>query len=158
MTDTLDTQATEPATVADNAEPRVATAEPAPAAPAAPDDIAPPLGALITAIRTAVAKGASPEARALGATACRSIATVLEALPGQPMTAAQQPASPAAPIAALLKQPGFLNQLAAMSREQLLGLLRQFTGATPARPQAPASGAPRFHLIQLPPGRRPDGK
>lgn len=156
MTDTLDTEATtETSAVADTAEPRTAAAEPA---PAAPDDIAPPLGALITAIRNAVAKGASPEARAAGAMACRSIATVLEAQPGQPMTVPQQPASPASSIAALLKQPGFLNQLAAMSREQLLDLLRQFTGATPARPQSPTSGAPRFHLIQLPPPRRPDGK
>jgi len=59
-------------------------------------------------------------------------------------------------IAALLKQPGLLNQLAAMSREQLLDLLKQVTGAMPARPQTPTSGAPRFHLIQIPQVRRPD--
>jgi hypothetical protein len=155
MTDTVDTQATEPSAVADIPEPPAATPPPA---PAVPDDIAPPLGALIAAIRNAVAKGASPEARAAGASACRSITTVLEAQPGQPLAPASQPAGAASPIAALLKQPGFLSQLAAMSREQLLDLLKQVTGATPARTQAPGSGAPRFHLIQIPPGRRPDGK
>jgi len=159
MTDTLDTQVTEqPSTADEKQEPRAADPEPV---AAVPDDIAPPLVALIASIGTAVAKGASPDARTAGAAACRSILTVLEARPGQPMTAAQQPTPPASPIAALLKQPGFLNQLAAMSREQLFDLLRQFTGAVggaPPRSQAPASGAPRFHLIQLPPPRRPDGK
>ncbi|HEX3474367.1 MAG TPA: hypothetical protein VHT91_04950, partial [Kofleriaceae bacterium] len=67
-----------------------------------------------------------------------------------------RPASPASPIAALLKQPGLLTQLAAMSREQLLDLLKQVTGAMPARSQTPTSGAPRFHLIQIPQVRRPD--
>jgi hypothetical protein len=156
MMDTQDPQATEsPSAIDETQEPRAADTEPA---AAVPDEIAPPLAALIASIRTAVAKGASPDARAAGATACRSILTVLDARPGQPMTAAPQPASPASPIAALLKQPGFLNQLAAMSREQLLDLLKQFTGGAPARTQAATSGAPRFHLIQLPPTRRPDGK
>ena len=135
------------------AEPRSESANPAPA----PDDVAPPIAALITSIRAAVAAGASAEARAAGATACRSILTVLEAKPGQPLAAEpQRPASPASPIAALLKQPGLLHQLAAMSREQLLDLLKQVTGAMPARPQTPTSGAPRFHLIQIPQVRRPD--
>jgi hypothetical protein len=43
-----------------------------------------------------------------------------------------------------------------MSREQLLDLLKQVTGAMPARSQTPTSGAPRFHLIQIPQVRRPD--
>jgi hypothetical protein len=123
------------------------------------DDLAPSLGALITSIRAAVARSASPEARAVGASACRSILTVLEAKPGQPLGTMPQPApSAASPITALLKQPGFLNQLAGMSREQLLDLLKQVTGAMPARAQAPASAAPRFHLIQIPQARRPDGR
>jgi hypothetical protein len=155
MSDTADTEATEPSVIGDTPAPRVATAEPA---PTVPDDIAPPLGALLAAIRNALAKGASPEARTAGASACRSIATVLEAQPGQPLAPTAPPAGAASPIAVLLKQPGLLSQLAAMSREQLLDLLKQVTGAAPARTQAPASGAPRFHLIQIPPGRRPDSK
>ena len=97
------------------------------------------------------------EARAAGATACRSILTVLEAKAGQPLASEpQRPASPASPIAALLKQPGFLTQLAAMSREQLLDLLKQVTGAMAPKTAAPATAAPRFHLIQIPQVRRPD--
>lgn len=149
-----ETQAT-PHTAAESAPAEPAPTEPAPIGPA---DVAPPLAALLAAIRSAVVQGASPEARAAGATACRSILTVLEAKPGHPLAAEpQRPASPASPIAALLKQPGFLAQLAAMSREQLLDLLKQATGAMPARPQTPSSGAPRFHLIQIPQMRRPGG-
>src|SRR5262245_1817611 len=66
-------------------------------------DVAPPLTTLIGAIRSAVAPGASPEARAAGATACRSILTVLEAKPGEPLAAAPGPATlPTSPIASLL--------------------------------------------------------
>jgi hypothetical protein len=82
---------------------------------------------------------------------------VLEAKPGQSLASNAQPASAQSPIAVLLKQPGFLNQLAAMSREQLLDLLKQVTGAVPARTQTSASAAPRFHLIEIPQVRRPDG-
>ncbi len=154
MTDTTDTQVPDDTSIPQAAaEPQPDHTEPA---PPAPEDVAPPLAALITAIHAAVGKGASAEARAAGATACRSILMVLEAKPGQPLASTAQPAGPASPIAALLKQPGFLSQLAAMSREQLLDLLKQVTGAMPARPQTPSSGAPRFHLIQIPQVRRPD--
>lgn len=136
-------------------------AEPAPteSAPAPdPADLAPPLAALIATIRSAVAQSASPEARAAGATACRSILTVLEAKPGQPLGAPPAPTpSPTFPIASLLSQPGFLSKLAAMSREQLLEFLKQVTSAMPARPHTPATAAPRFHLIQIPQLRRPSG-
>jgi hypothetical protein len=37
-----------------------------------------------------------------------------------------------------------------MSREQLLDLVKQTTAALTASRPGPASGAPRFHLIQLP--------
>jgi hypothetical protein len=154
MTDTTDTQATADSSSAqDVSGPQAGPPDPV---PAAPEDVSPPLAASIASIRAAVAKGASPEARTAGATACRSILTVLEAKPGQPLGATASSAGSPSPIAALLKQPGILAQLAAMSREQLLDLLKQVTGAMPARPQAPSSGAPRFHLIQIPQVRRPD--
>jgi hypothetical protein len=55
---------------------------------AQPDIIAPPLASLIGSVRAALTRGASAELRAAGATACRSILTVLEAKPGQPLAVA----------------------------------------------------------------------
>lgn len=123
-----------------------------------PTDIAPPLATLIAKIQSAVARDASTEARAAGATACRSILTVLEAKPGTPLAAPPATAtSSTSPIAGLLSQPGFLSKLAAMPREQLLDLLKQVTGAMPARSHTPVTAGPRFHLIQIPQVRRPGG-
>jgi hypothetical protein len=124
---------------------------------AAADAIPPALEAMMASIRSAVTHGASEEARAAGAIACRSILSVLDTKSGQPLPAAPSPATAQkSPFAALLSQPGLLSRLAAMSREELLDLLKQVTGAIPARSQAPSS-APRFHLIQIPQVRRPDG-
>lgn len=158
MSDTPETEETrEPPEAPANPDTRSAQNTPSEPAPSEAD-VAPPLVALVTTIRSAVVRGASPEARAAGATACRSILTVLEAKPGEPLAAAPAPTtSPTSPIAALLSQPGFLAKLAAMSREQLLDLLRQVTGAMPARPQTPTTAAPRFHMIQIPQVRRPGG-
>jgi hypothetical protein len=156
MTDTQDTQTSNQSPTASDVDDAPTTrAEPA---SSEPDDIAPPLVAMIASIRSAVAPSASPEARIAGASACRSILTVLEAKPGQPLTAAPPaPTQPQSPLASLLSQPGLLTQLAAMSREQLLDLLRQVTGAASPRTQSPATGAPRFHLIQIPRLTRPGG-
>ncbi len=146
-----------------SANPDTSAAQNTPAEPAPSEaaDVAPPLVSLIATIRSAVARGASPEVRTAGAAACRSILTVLEAKPGDPLAAAPTPAAPAksptSPIASLLSQPGFLSKLAAMSREQILDLLKQVTGAMPARPHTPTTAAPRFHLIQIPQVRRPGG-
>jgi len=126
----------------------------------APEDVAPPLASLIASIRTAVARGASAEARAAGAIACRSILTVLDAKPGQPLVATPQPAAPVSTgslIGSLLSQPGLLSKLAAMSRDELINLLREITSASPGPTRTPAAAAPRFHLIQIPQVRRPDG-
>jgi hypothetical protein len=125
---------------------------------AAADDITPPIAALLASIRAAVVKGAAPDARSAGATACRSILTVLDSKPGEPLALPQAAAQSAtSPIAGLLSQPGFLQRLAAMSREQLLDLVKQVTGAMASKPSSPMSGGPRFHLIQLPQLRRPGG-
>ena len=126
-----------------------------------PDGIAPPLARMIASIHAALSRGASAEARAVGATACRSILTVLEAKPGQPLTGSPQPpmppASPTSPIANLFSQPGLLSNLAAMSRDELINLIKQVTGATPIRPPTRATAGPRFHLIEIPQARRPGG-
>lgn len=126
-----------------------------------PDDVAPPLVGLLALIRAALTRGAAADTRAAGATACRSLLTVLEAKPGQPLLAAPPPAaptSPASPIASLLSQPGLLSKLAAMSRDDLIDLLKQITGAMPVPAPTPSTSGPRFHLIEIPQARRPDGK
>jgi hypothetical protein len=154
MTDIPDPQSAQP--THDTTEEPAPTSEPT----APPDDIAPPLASLIASIRAAVAPSASAEARAAGASACRAILTVLEAKPGQPLAPTPQRTSPtaqASPLAALLSQPGLLSKLAAMSRDELIALLKQVTGAMPARPITPLTAAPRFHLIEIPSARPPDG-
>jgi hypothetical protein len=85
---------------------------------------------------------------------------VLEARPGQPLALPppqSSPTSPTSPIAALFAQPGVLSRIAAMSRDELLDLVKQVTGAMPAHPRTPNTAAPRFHLIQIPQTRRPGG-
>lgn len=154
MTDTPDPQSTKQAH--DTPDEPTPAGEPT----AQPDDIAPPLASLIASIRAAVTPSASAEVRMAGANACRSILTVLEAKPGQPLAATPQRTSStaqASPLATLLSQPGLLSKLAAMSRDELIALLRQITGAMPARPTTPTTGAPRFHLIEIPSVRRPEG-
>ena len=156
--ETRDTHTTHDTQESASAKPAQAEAN-----PAEPADVVPSLSALITAIRGAVIRDASVEARAAGAAACRSILTVLEAKPGHPLRAAMPAAVPtatpsASPLAHFLSQPGLLSRLAAMSREQLLDLLRQVTGAMPANPQTPTTGAPRFHLIQIPQTGRAGGR
>jgi len=44
-----------------------------------------------------------------------------------------------------------------MSRDELLAMLKQITSAMPTRPTTPTTAAPRFHLIEIPSVRRPDG-
>lgn len=156
MTDTHDTETSnQSASAAEGADAPTTRAE---STGSEPDDIAAPLATMIASIRSALAPSASPQARTAGASACRSILSVLEAKPGQPLIAAPPAPTPApSPLASLLSQPGLLTQLAAMSREQLLDLLRQVTGATSPQPRLPATGGPRFHLIQIPQVRRPGG-
>lgn len=123
--------------------------------PSATDDGAQPLDALIASIRAAVAPGAAPEARAIGATACRAVLAALETQPGQPLASTPAPAASAiasSPIGALLAS------LAAMPRDQLIDtLLSRLRAALPPGTRLPISGAPRFHLIQLPQVARPAG-
>jgi hypothetical protein len=58
--------------------------------------------ALIDSIRTAIDDGASDEARAAGATACRSLLAVLEPRPAEPIApSAPVPQAPRLPIAAI---------------------------------------------------------
>lgn len=155
-----------------------------------PTETAHPLDDVIATIRAAVAPRASTDARTAGATACRTILTVLEAKPGERL-AGSSPAAPStaappgSPIAGLASQlgalprdklidvikqlvaapnsplDGVLGQLAGMPREQMLALINQkLRAVAPGQAQPPATSAPRFHLIPvppIPPVRKPGG-
>jgi len=151
---TSDVHATQDAQATQNAQ----------AAPGTPDladktaDKTRPLDDLIASIRTAVAPGASAEARAVGSTACRSILAALEAKTGQPLTAAPPTAppppspSPPSPLVAMLAQ------LATMPREQMLEFIANFLRSKlPPGTQTQVTAGPRFHLIQLPQMRQSGG-
>ena len=114
-----------------------------------------PLDSVFASIRAAVAADASPEARAIGVIACRSILTALEANAGEPLAAPRPTAapptspvagSPTSPIAALLAQ------LASMPRDQMFELLKQLA-TSPSSPLtgilAQLSEMPREQLVEL---------
>ena len=91
---------------------------------------------LIEAIRAAVADGATPEQKAIGAQACRTILAALGAEPGKPITL------PGAP------QP---NPLAGITLDQALTLLiSRLAPIAEAREAATANAAP----AATPPGPR----
>jgi len=117
-----------------------------PLPPSAPDSPH-PLDPIIASIRAAVTPGASAHARALGATACRSILMALETQPGQPLTTAAAP--PASSLGTVL------SQLAALPREQIIEFLQKLAASSPAAARPIA--APRFHLIEIPQGLRRQG-
>jgi hypothetical protein len=115
-----------------------------------PSDNPHPLDDLIASIHAAVAPNASADVRAIGATACRSLLTALEAQAGQPLAAASS--APASTLA------GMLSAFASMPREQLLDLLiSKLRAALPPGTPTAVTGAPRFHLIQIPQVQRPGG-
>ena len=167
MTDPQEPQAAPiPPSPADNPHPQEPQAAPIPPSPAdnrqepqaapippSPADNTHPLDGLISSIRAATAPDASAEARAAGATACRSILTALEAKAGQPLTAAPPVATSAtSPLATMLAQ------LVAMPREQMLEFITNFLRTKlPPGTQTQVTAGPRFHLIQLPQMRQPGG-
>ena len=92
------------------------------------------MDALIEAIRAASVAGASDEARAAGAQACRTILTALEAKPGQPLAA---PA--AADVAALVAS------VSGIPVDQLLDL-----AIARLRAMVPADSAPPVARLTIP--------
>ena len=96
---------------------------------------------LLEAIRLADVEGASDEARAAGAAACRTILAALDAQTGEPMTAP--------PIAAAVAA------FRGMSPEQLLDLaIARLKAALPPSAQAPEQQGPKFNLVPVQPGKR----
>ncbi len=67
-------------------------------------DAKPQSDALVEVIRQALAEGASVEARASAADACRTLLAVFQADEGQPLAASTLPPSPRSPVAAVAQQ------------------------------------------------------
>ena len=112
---------------------------------------------LIESIRAAMSADANDETRAAGAQACRTILATLEAKPGEPLTmgapassAGADPSSPAAQIAQMVAA------LRGLPADQLLDLaIARMRAALPSGIEAPRVEPLRFHIVQLPTGRRP---
>jgi hypothetical protein len=97
---------------------------------------------LIDAIRAAVAPGASAEARAAGAQACRTILAALEAKPGEPL-AAPTPAA-TTPVQAIV------GALRTMPLDQLLDLtIAKLTAALPAGTEVPKVASLRVPIVSV---------
>ena len=128
---------------------------------------------LLETIRAAIAASANDEARAAGAHACRTILTVLEAKPGEPLaTTAPEVATtqassiidvvagdaastdvPAAPTAGA--DPGqiasMISALRGIPVDQLLDLaIARMRAALPKGIEVPRPEPVKFHIIQLP--------
>lgn len=98
------------------------------------------MDALIDAIRNAITPEATPEARAVGVEACRTILSALSATQGQPMTAAV--ASPTSPVAAIVAGLRGMppDQLLDLAIAKLRSMLPPYKQATPVMPL-------KFHLV-----------
>jgi hypothetical protein len=116
------------------------TAETNASTPAATEE-APTMTELIEAIRAAVATGAPPEQKALGAQACRTILAALGAEAGRPI------ALPGAPQR---------HPLAGITADQALALLiARLTAVAEARDAAAAAAASSAGAAGSPPSPRP---
>lgn len=97
---------------------------------------------LFETIRAAVADGASEEARAAGAQACRTLLAALETPAGAPLAAAPVETPPIAQMVATLR---------GVPMEQLLDLaIAQLRSKLPAGAEAPKAEPVKFHIVQLP--------
>ena len=111
---------------------------------------------LLETIRLAVQRDATDEARAAGVLACRTILTALETKPGEPMVVGAAPSIPSAepaPPGAQLAQ--VVAALRGMPADQLLDLaIARMRAALPAGTEPQRAEPVKFHIVQLPPGRR----
>ena len=96
---------------------------------------------LIESIRAAIAAEASPEARAAGASACRTILTALDAVPGQAMATTPTMSSPIATAVAMLR---------GVPPEQLLDLaIARLRAALPTDVTVAPVQALNFQLVPM---------
>lgn len=97
------------------------------------------MDALIEAIRAATALGATDEARAAGAHACRTILTALEAKAGEPLAAPV--ATPTQALASVIR---------GMSPDQLLDLaIARLKAALPPGSEAAPVQSVKFNLVPV---------
>ena len=103
---------------------------------------------LLEAIRAAVAPDATDEARARGATACRTILTALEAKSGEPLTQpSSAPTSGSTPSAIATAVAAFRN----VPPEQLLDLaIARLRAALPTDAKTVAVEPVKFHVVSFP--------
>jgi hypothetical protein len=94
---------------------------------------------LIESIRAAVVDGASEDARAAGASACRAILAALEAKPGEPLAPAGPSSTNSAEIIAMI------SALRGVPTDQLLDL-----AIAKLRAMVPAEQQPRVRGINIP--------
>ncbi len=100
---------------------------------------------LIESIRAAVAEGATAEARAAGAVACRTLIAALDAKPGEPLTPeTPAPSPPTSPIAVAA------SALRGLPPEQLIELL-----IAKLRTMVPTDAQPAVRRINIPLARVP---
>src|SRR5947208_3554541 len=97
---------------------------------------------MIEMIRTAIATNATTDARAAGATACRTILTALEAAAGEPLATPPVPPTPTAQAVAIA------SALRGMPMDQLADLLIAKL-RTLVPPDAPGTAAVRRINIPL---------
>lgn len=97
---------------------------------------------LLEAIRVATAPDATDEAKAAGATACRTLLTALEAKAGEPLAAPVAMANPVQAIVGALK---------GMPPEQLLDLaIARLKAALPPGTEIAPVPPLAFHLVPVP--------
>jgi hypothetical protein len=104
---------------------------------------------IIETIRAAVAGGASDEARAAGAQACRAVLAALDATPGAPLATVS--AAEAPPLALGGDIASALSALRGLPPEQLLDLaIGRLRAALPADVAPPSIAPLKFHLLPVP--------
>lgn len=111
---------------------------------------------LIEKIRAATASEATDEARALGAQACRTLLTALDAKPGEPMAepATATPTELVAPAASPPTPQAAAHMIASalrgMTPDQLLDLaIARLRAALPAGAAVPVAQPVKFQLVTL---------
>jgi hypothetical protein len=102
---------------------------------------------LLASIQSGVLADASPEARASAVSACRTIISVLEATPGQPIVAS-------APINST-QIASMVGALRGVPPDQLLDLaIAKLRSVLPEGADVPKVTPLKFHIIPIPPGRQ----
>jgi hypothetical protein len=105
---------------------------------------------VIDSIRAAIASDATPEAKAVGATACRAILAALEGTPGQPL------AAPAVVPLSGSQIAGVVSALRGVPPDQLLDLaIQRLRAALPVGVDVPPAPPLKFHIIPVAKGVLP---